>query len=102
MSSDRAPPERPADEPTTDADERGATAETRRGLDGICTEPGARQTSDIETLVIEAQLVAEGHEPDNPATPVDEATGRQFRERIADTDLVPAWTRPWKQDGGNR
>jgi len=49
-------------------------------------------------LVIEAELVADGHEPDNPAIPVDEETGETLRDRLAshEDDLVPAWTRPWE------
>jgi len=101
MSSDRAPPERPdagGETPSGD-DETDASPEKRREClsDIITMEPGARRTSNVEMLVIEADMVAnEGHEPDNPAIPVDTETGEAFRERIEDTELVPAWTRPWE------
>ncbi|MDB2226172.1 hypothetical protein PM023_16115 [Halorubrum ezzemoulense] len=103
MSSDRAPPERPEpsgetpDESTGD-DEIDASPERRRDVlsEVITMEPGTRRTANVEMLVIEAELVADGHEPDNPAIPVDTETGEAFRDRIEDTDLVPAWTRPWE------
>jgi len=101
MSSDRAPPERPAGPAETDStDGIDPASETGHGLDNITTEPGRRKTSNVEMLVIEAELVADGNEPDNPAIPVDAETGEAFRDRIEETELVPAWTRPWEQDGG--
>jgi len=94
-------PERPVDE-SDDLKER--TASTRSGgLDNVCMEPGDRKTDNVELLVIEAELVADGHEPDNPAKPRTEGVGERFRDRLAERDgLVPAWTRPWEHDdGGN-
>ena len=98
MSSDRAPPERPAGESATSDD---AADDDHPGLSEITTTPGRRRTGDVEMLVIEAELVADGHEPDNPAIPVDEETGETLRDRLAshDDDLVPSWTRPW--EGGD-
>jgi len=58
--------------------------------------PGRRKTRSVEMLVIEAELAAEGKEFANPATPISERVGEAFAERIEDTDLVPAWTRPWE------
>jgi len=100
MSSDRAPPERPASSPEAQDDEIDPASETGSEPDNTTIDVGRRRTSNIEMLVIEAELVADGHEPDNPAIPVNTETGETFRERIDGTDLVPAWTRPWEQDGG--
>ena len=60
--------------------------------------PGRRKTRSVEMLVIEAELAAEGKVFTNPATPISERVGEAFAERIEDTDLVPAWTRPWEVD----
>ena len=68
------------------------------GLNGITLRPGPRRTDNVEMLVIEAEMVAEGHEPDNPAQPLGTETAEAFAERIEDTDLQPAWLRPW-EDG---
>jgi len=104
MSSDRAPPERPESAPEpSDSDETDADPERRREcLSEIITmEPGARKASGengIKRMVIEAELVADGHEPDNPAVPVSVEAGEKLRERLDEheDDLVPAWTRPWE------
>jgi len=78
MSSDRAPPERPDTPAETDStDEIDPASETGHGLDNITTEPGRRKTSNVEMLVIEAELVADGNEPDNPAIPVDAGSRRR-------------------------
>jgi hypothetical protein len=104
MSSDRAPPERPesAAEPDDEIDaERDDDADDEETT--ISYEPGARKASGdrgVERMVIEAELVADGHEPDNPAIPASVETGEQLRERLEqhEEDLVPAWTRPWEGD----
>jgi len=97
MSSDRAPPERPDAGGETPSEEIDAEREqAHEPLSNITMEPGRRKTDNVELLVIAAELVADGHEPDNPATPRTTAVGKAFRERIEDTDLVPAWTRPWE------
>jgi len=102
MSSDRAPPERPdAGGETPSGDEEiDAGRDPGRGLSNITTEPGDRYTENVELLVIEAELVADGHEPDNPAKIPEYADGtaERFAERLDehDEDLVPAWTRPWE------
>jgi len=98
MSSDRAPPERPA--PSPDAQDDTIDAERHDPLSGVEMAPGDRRTDNVELLVIEAELVDDGKQLDNPAKPRTEGVGEQFRERLDDTGLVPAWTRPWEQDGG--
>ena len=101
MSSDRAPPERAdagGETPSEEIDaERDAADEP---LSNITTEPGNRYTENVELLVIEAELVADGHKPDNPAKIPEYADGtaERFAEALEnhEDDLVPAWTRPWE------
>jgi hypothetical protein len=100
MSSDRAPPERPepAGEPDDEIDAEREQAHDP--LANINTEPGDRYTENVEMLIIEAELVADGHEPDNPAKIPEYADGtaERFAEALEnhEDDLVPAWTRPWE------
>jgi hypothetical protein len=106
MSSDRAPPERPdaggepPEEPTGDDEIDAERERAHDPLSNINTEPGDRYTENVELLVIEAELVADGHEPDNPAKIPEYADGtaERFAERLEnhEDDLVPAWTRPWE------
>ena len=84
--------------PNTD-DEIDAERERRQhGLSGINITPGDRKTDSVWMLVVEAELVGDGKELDNPAKPTTENVGETFRERLDehDDDLVPAWTRPWE------
>ena len=96
-------PERPAretDEPDA-APTDTAGDDDRRTIGSVDARPGARRTSNVELLVIEAELVADGHEPDNPAVPIaDSGAAAEFHERIEGTELQPAWMRPWEQGGG--
>ena len=101
MSSDRAPPERPDAGGETPSEEIDAEREqAHEALANITTEPGDRYTENVDLLVIEAELVADGHEPDNPAKIPEYADGtaERFAERLEnhEDDLVPAWTRPWE------
>lgn len=99
MSSDRAPPERADAGGETPSEEIDAEREQAHDpLANITMEPGRRKTDNVELLVIEAELVADGHEPDNPAVPVSVEAGEKLRERLDEheDDLVPAWTRPWE------
>lgn len=106
MSSDRTvgqqqPPERPVPKKNTDDSEIEQEREQRRDpLSNINTEPGDRKTDNVKMLVIEAELVADGHQPDNPAKPRTEKVGKAFLERLDEheDDLVPAWTRPWEAE----
>jgi len=98
MSSDRAPPERPDTPSEPDSD---TSSDTDRGLSSILTRPGPRRTADVENLIDEAKIVADGHEPDNPWQPIEgSGAADEFFKRTADTDLEPAWMRPW-EDGGD-
>ena len=82
---------------TTEDDAEPVDDRETDGLNGITLTPGPRRTDNVEMLVIEAEMVAEGHEPDNPAQPLGTATAEAFAERIEDTDLQPAWLRPWEE-----
>ena len=99
-------PERPAsDEEPIDTDEIPDAPRDDDGdgrtIGSVSATPGARRTRSVERLVLEAKMVAEDDwRPDNPSVPVSVAIGEAFRERIDETELVPAWTRPWEQDGG--
>ena len=95
------PPERPARE-TVDPDPVEAPPREReserRETDqkGISLETGPRRTRNVETLKIEAAMVAEdGHRPDNPAQPLSSEIAEEFHEQC---DHEPAWIRPW-EDG---
>ncbi len=100
MSSDdqtvgqQQPPERPTPNDAIDAERDSA----HDGLAGITTTPGDRLTDSIELLRVEAELVCEeGKKLDNPAKPRTESVGERFFENvIEDSELVPAWTRPWE------
>ena len=83
---------------TTDEDAEPVDDRETDGLNGITLTPGPRRTDNVEMLVIEAEMVAEGHEPDNPAQPLGTETAEAFAERIEGTELEPAWLRPW-EDG---
>jgi hypothetical protein len=51
---------------------------------------GDRTSGDVSLLRIEADLVAEGAELDNPARPADAETAERLHERL-DADVRPAW-----------
>jgi hypothetical protein len=103
MSSDRAPPERPAagDEATDAIDaEREAATDP---LSHITTEPGDRYSENVELLIIEAELACvEGKALANPAKipAYADNVAERFTEALEnhEHDLVPAWTRPWEGD----
>ena len=97
MSSDRAPPERPAADPNADDTDEIETERTDP-LSAIEMTPGDRRTDSVRMLVVEAELAAEGTQLDNPAKPTTQNVGETFQERLDehDDDLVPAWTRPWE------
>ena len=91
----------PADEPADDRlspteDTRPDREEIHSRCPALRIDAGRRKTRSVEMLVIEAELAADGNELGNPATPISERVGEAFVERIEDTDLVPAWTRPWE------
>ena len=90
----------PADDrlsPTEDT--RPDHEEMRDRCPPLRIDAGRRKTKSVDLLVTEAELAAEGKQLGNPATPISERVGEAFAERIEDTDLVPAWTRPWEVDG---
>ena len=69
------------------------------GLNGITLRPGARRTGDLQNLKIEAKMVADGHEPDNPWIPIaDSGVVEEFIDWADGTEYEPAWLRPWEGD----
>jgi len=103
MSSEQPRPQTPTDSsPETEAD----VTERSSYLDGLNEDllrrPGDRQSNNMDVFVIEAQLVADGRDLDNPATPI--ATDRngeiengspEWHDDVLQTlerkGLQPAW-----------
>jgi len=91
MSSDQPRPQTPTDssrETKQDVTERSSY------LDGLNEDllrtPGRRTTSTVEHVVIEAELVAEGKDLDNPAVPGAEIMSEAL-ETLERKGLEPAW-----------
>jgi len=81
--------------PTDSTPEVEAEATERASyLDGMDPEllrtPGRRTTSTIEHAVIEAELVAEGKDLDNPAVPTDGSMD-EVLATLERKGLEPAW-----------
>ena len=71
--------------------------DSERSISTIPLTPGRRRTDNVAMLVTEAEMVADGHEPDNPASPTTEARGEKLRAPHDEHAgaLVPAGTRAW-------
>jgi len=88
-------PETTAD--TTDhSGTEGCDASSARGLDHINLEPGPRKTRNMELLLTEARMAADGADMDNPAKPCGPRNAREgfikdVIERMEKEDLTPAW-----------
>lgn len=88
-------PETTAD--TTDrSGTEGCDASSARGLDHITLRPGPRKTRNMELLLTEARMAADGVEIDNPAKPCGPRNSREgfvedVMERMEKADLTPAW-----------
>ena len=67
----------------------GHTQTRRTNLTALFT-PGARTSGDVSVLVIEAELVADGVELDNPAKPATADVAEAVIDRL-DEDVRPAW-----------
>jgi len=86
-------PEAPAnDHSGTDS----CSASSARGLDHITLRPGPRKTRNMELLLTEARMAADGVEIDNPAKPCGPRNSREgfvedVMERMEKADLTPAW-----------
>lgn len=59
--------------------------------DPLDVPAGRRTTGDIDILVIEAELVAEGKDVENPAIPADTDVAREAAERIVERGMEPQW-----------
>lgn len=68
-------------------------AGSQREIEVNCTTmyaPGRRKSGNVELLVIEAELAADGVELGNPAFPIREEIADQVHARL-DEDVDPAW-----------
>jgi len=92
MSSDVPQPQTPTDtsrEGDADADDTGAALASGRPLAEI---PAGRRTSgNVELLVIEAELVADGADLDNPARPDSAAVVDELMAKLEPRGLRPAY-----------
>jgi len=91
MSSDAPRPQTPTDtSPEADReDERGDALAEGRSLAEI---PAGRRTSgNVELLVIEAELVAEGKELENPARPDSPDVVDELMSKLEPRGLRPAY-----------
>lgn len=52
--------------------------------------PGRRKTSDVEMLVMEAEMAADGKDLGNPAFPTSGEIAEQVHDRL-DDEIEPAW-----------
>jgi hypothetical protein len=89
MSSDAPSPQTP----TETARQRHAEADAEAADPVGCLEdiPAGRRTSgNMELLVIEAELAADGVDLDNPAVPANEVF-EDVLEELERKDLDPAW-----------
>jgi hypothetical protein len=90
-------PESTSDENTNDhSGTDGCEASSARGLDHITMDPGPRRTRNIELLLTEARMAADGAEIDNPAKPCGPQAApdgfvQDAIERIHEAGLTPAW-----------
>lgn len=65
----------------------------RREIEVNCThmyQPGRRKSGNVDLLVIEAELAADGKDLGNPAFPIREEVAEQVHARL-DEDVQPAW-----------
>lgn len=97
MSSDQPRPQTPtrtADEQPDTGSKNESEPASRARNDGLpshlLNSPGRRTSSNIELLLTEAELVAEGKDLDNPAIPSDNVI-ETVLDRLDGRDLEPAW-----------
>lgn len=68
----------------------GETTELEINLSKLLS-PGERNTANEEILRIEAELVADGVELGNPATPTNHRVAKRVIENLESDGLQPAW-----------
>lgn len=69
----------------------GGEKETEHNLTAMY-RPGPSTTGDVDMLVLEAEMMANGRDLDNPHIPSTVAVKDEALERLADQDLEPAWS----------
>jgi len=70
--------------------------DSERSISTIPLTPGPRKTRNMELLLTEARMAADGVEIDNPAKPCGPRNSREgfvedVMERMEKADLTPAW-----------
>jgi len=91
MSSDQPRPQTPTDSSREIAADPTERATYLDGINGdLLRTPGRRTTSTVEHVVIEAELVAEGKDLDNPAVPGEEIMSEALAT-LERKGLEPAW-----------
>lgn len=66
---------------------------TRKEIEVNCTKmyaPGRRRSGNVDLLVIEAELAADGKDLGNPAFPIREEVAEAVHSRLPE-DVDPAW-----------
>jgi len=53
--------------------------------------PCASTTGDVDLIVLEAEMAAEGRDMTNPHIPISTEVLQQARDRLSDAGLTPAW-----------
>jgi len=96
MSDAQDGPQRRPETTTTDDDSDGGTPAGQ----GSVLRPeykavGARKTQNVDLLVMEAKIVADGGEPKNAAIPMGDAAD-EFYERIDSNDEPDGLEAAWK------
>lgn len=70
----------------------GPAGENRRQEVNVTAiySPGRRKSSDVDLLLLEAELAADGKDLGNPAFPTSEDVATQVHDRLPE-DVRPAW-----------
>jgi len=91
MSSDAPSPQTPTETARERHEEAEANASDADPVGCLEDIPAGRRTSgNMELLVIEAELAADGVDLDNPAVPANEVF-EDILEELERKDLEPAW-----------
>jgi len=89
MSSDAPAPKTPT-QTAPEKQEVGQSGDRPDEISAGVLRPGRRTTCMVDHAIIEAELVAEGTDLDNPAIPADQIMDEVLRT-LNDRDLDPAW-----------
>jgi hypothetical protein len=93
-SSGEPTPQTPTGTDSDDGEDIERTSSSSSHLpEELQCRPGKRTSGDVSLLVIEAELVHEGKDLDNPAEPADAETVNDVMRKLEarEEDLRPAW-----------